>query len=154
MTYSRIMVGIDFSDTSLLALEHGKALAREADGDLEILHVHEPAFVPPVTAGVPAPVAGAYDAADALAANQHALRKLLEAHGLLDTATPMVRSGDPALTIAEAALEEQRDLVVVGTHGRSGLSRVVLGSVAEKVIRHSPCPVLVVPRAPETTSQA
>jgi universal stress protein A len=156
MPFTRLMVGIDFSETSLIALEHGKALARESDADLEVLHVHEPPAIPPIAAahpgGAPSTVVEAYDAGDVLHHSQRALRELLEAQGLQGRAVPMVRSGDPALTIAEAALEEKRDLVIVGTHGRSGLSRVVLGSVAEKVIRHSPCPVLVVPRPPESAS--
>jgi nucleotide-binding universal stress UspA family protein len=150
MTYSRLLVGLDFSDTSLAALDHGAALARATGADLEVLHVHEAPIVPPMApahpGGAPSVTIEAYAAGDVLHASQDELGRTLQARELEDLAVPMVRVGDPALTIAETALEEQRDLVIVGTHGRSGLSRVVLGSVAEKVVRHSPCPVLVIPR--------
>lgn len=57
-------------------------------------------------------------------------------------------SADPAATIVEAATEAGADLVVVGTHGRTGFQRLALGSVAERVLRQAPCPILVVPFAP------
>jgi len=158
MTFTRLMVGIDFSETSVIALEHGKQMAREAGANLEVLHVFQPPPIPPIATALPdggtAPttIVEAYDASDALHASEHALDELLRAHDMEGLAVPMVRAGDPALTIAETALDEKRDLVIVGTHGRSGLSRVFLGSVAEKVIRHSPCPVLVIPRPPEGAS--
>jgi nucleotide-binding universal stress UspA family protein len=52
--------------------------------------------------------------------------------------------GDPAEMIAEAAADANADLIVMGTHGRTGLTRLVMGSVAEEVLRHAPCPVLTI----------
>ena len=51
--------------------------------------------------------------------------------------------GDPATEIVRIAEEEQAELIVLGTHGRTGLSRILMGSVAEAVVRHAPCPVLI-----------
>jgi nucleotide-binding universal stress UspA family protein len=73
------------------------------------------------------------------------------AAGLL--ARAIVRTGPPASTIAETAAEEEADLVVVGTHGRSGLDRLIVGSVAERVVRLATCPVLVVKTA-DTVARA
>jgi nucleotide-binding universal stress UspA family protein len=53
---------------------------------------------------------------------------------------------EPAKAITETAAREKFDLIVMGTHGRSGLAHLALGSVAERVVRHAPCPVLTVPR--------
>jgi len=62
-----------------------------------------------------------------------------------------VGSGDPADAILRAAKEHKADLIVMGTHGRTGLAHVFLGSVAEKVVRHALCPVLVTPCQPVTS---
>jgi nucleotide-binding universal stress UspA family protein len=59
--------------------------------------------------------------------------------------TPCVRTGDPAHEIVAAAREWEADLIVLGTHGRQGIGRMFLGSVAETVLRHAPCAVLVIP---------
>ena len=64
------------------------------------------------------------------------------------TVRPIIRTGAPAEQIVELATTEHADLVVMGTHGRGGMSRVLLGSVADRVIRLAPCPVLTV-RKPE-----
>jgi nucleotide-binding universal stress UspA family protein len=57
---------------------------------------------------------------------------------------PLVRTGKPFREIVSLARQENIDLIVIATHGRTGLNRMVLGSTAEQVIRHAPCPVLVV----------
>ena len=64
------------------------------------------------------------------------------------TVRPVIRTGSPSEQIVELATSEPADLVVMGTHGRGGMSRVLLGSVADRVIRLAPCPVLTV-RKPE-----
>lgn len=80
-------------------------------------------------------------AAESLAHTQAALRAVLGADAAIDQ---RVDSGDPASAICGAAGDLGVDLVVVGSHGKGFISRVVLGSVSEHVVRHSPCPVLVV----------
>jgi nucleotide-binding universal stress UspA family protein len=66
----------------------------------------------------------------------------------------MIAQGVPSHTIVDLAGKRAVDLIIMGTHGRTGLSSVLLGSVAEKVVRLAPCPVLVTRRAPETPAVA
>src|SRR5438046_326022 len=68
--------------------------------------------------------------------------------------TTAVLPGVPANTIVEAARTERADLIVLGTHGRTGLERVLLGSVAERVVRNAPCAVLTVRQTPDATQGA
>jgi nucleotide-binding universal stress UspA family protein len=78
---------------------------------------------------------------------QTAARLQQKAAGLQErgkTVTPLVTRGQPFHEICEVAKGRQVDVIVMGTHGRSGLSHVLLGSVAERVVRHAPCPVLMV----------
>jgi nucleotide-binding universal stress UspA family protein len=136
----------DFSDLSQPAFELACALARDYAARLVVLHV---AGLPPVLPVegmlVPAPVA-----------DTEYVRGRLEA---VRPADPRVRVchrlavGDPAGEILAAATDEQADLIVLGTHGRGGLSRALMGSVAEAVQRAAPCPVLTV-RAPFRISPA
>jgi len=136
-----VLVAFDFSDTSKSALTYGRNLARAFDGRLHVLHVADvistsaAQFYPE---GPGDPEAKAHG----LAMNQ--LRAVLAADGL-DEARPAVRvAPDPALEVVEYAKELHADLIVIGTHGRTGVSRFLMGSVAENVIRTAPCPVLVV----------
>ena len=141
MSFRRILVAIDFEESAEQALARAVELARTEGAELMLLHVYIdlPAY-PDVTAGR---VQAIYQE------QRHWVEGELErrarharAQGLI--ARPMVRTGSPAVTIAQVAAEQQADLVVVGTHGRSGLDRFMLGSVAERVVRQAPCPVLVV----------
>jgi len=136
-----VLVAFDFSDTSKSALTYGRNLARAFGGRLHVLHVADvistsaAQFYPEGPGDPEAKAAG-------LALNQ--LRTLLSAEGVPD-ALPEVRvSPAPAQEIVEYAGEIHADLIVVGTHGRSGMSRLLMGSVAEHVVRTAPCPVLVV----------
>lgn len=132
-----ILCPTDFSAEARSAFEVACALAREAHGRLVVLHVERP----PVTtvggtAGVP-PLPTEYD-------REH-LREELNA---LRPPTPDVRVehrleyGEPDYRIVEVAGELGADLIVMGTHGRTGLRRLLMGSVAEHVVRKAPCPVL------------
>jgi universal stress protein A len=120
----RILFPTDFSDASEAASRTAVALAREYDAELIMVYV-----VPPVTDPSPSEGIGA------LAAEL--------APGL--TVKTEVLSGIPARRIADYARRQHVDLIVMGSHGRTGVSRALLGSVAEAVVRRSPCPVLVVP---------
>jgi nucleotide-binding universal stress UspA family protein len=74
------------------------------------------------------------------------MRKVAEAAGIAPAdALLSAKDGDPAKTIVDEALTAGSDLVVMGTHGRSGFERLLIGSIAEKVLRKAPCPVLLVP---------
>jgi nucleotide-binding universal stress UspA family protein len=124
LTIRRILFATDFSDASYVAGRAAVALARQVGADLTFLYV-----VPPVTD--PSPSAGLGAIAAELAPGMAVRTEVL--------------SGIPARKIAEYARQQRSDLIVMGSHGRTGLTRALLGSVAEAVVRRSPCPVLIVP---------
>jgi universal stress protein A len=125
----------DFSPRAECALQLACALARDYGARLVLLHV---APSPPLTygEGVMPVDTGAYlrEARDQLAALQ------LPADNV--RAERRFESGEPALEIVRVAKDLKADLIVMGTHGRSGLSRILMGSTAEKVLRQATCPVL------------
>jgi nucleotide-binding universal stress UspA family protein len=131
----RILVATDFSLCSLNALGRAEELARKLDAELVLLHVAS------------VPVAGAKTAGVAHAAAERELagtvRQLLH-HGV--KARSLLREGAPDEEILSAAETERVSLVVMGTHGRKGIAHMLLGSVAERVVRAAPCPVLTVGR--------
>jgi nucleotide-binding universal stress UspA family protein len=139
----RILVAVDFSEPSRLAFDDAAELAQKFGAELDVLHVWEvPSFVPPEVAVV---VGSGAELADAV---KKAAEKGLDSF-VADAArrgiavhAARLEMGLPASTIADAATDY--DLLVLGTHGRSGLTRFLLGSVAERVVRHAPCPVLTV----------
>lgn len=127
----RILCPVDFSDCARRALDQALALARWSGAGVTVLHV--------------AAAAAEADAADHEGPDRE-LRRFLEAHGApgvaLDAA---VARGPAAAAILDHAVASRADLLVLGTRGRSGWKRLVLGSVAEQVLRAAPCPVLTVP---------
>jgi nucleotide-binding universal stress UspA family protein len=136
-----ILCPVDFSEFSARALDHAVRLARFFDADLHVLHVVpivldvvEP--YPPVLPDLLMP---------AVEAAEDRLRRFVaparERHERIETS---VREGGAASTIQELAALLQADVVVMGTHGRTGLGRAVLGSVTESVMHHVACPVLTV----------
>lgn len=141
----RILQPTDFSECSAQATQYAFHLAAQLGAQLHLLHVIEDlrAVVPDYYYGA---VVWPQDLLEQMEAGaQRSLEKLVEAHG--DTAQPAVlavRQGTPFRTIVKYAEEHDVDLVVIGSHGRSGLGRMVMGSVAERVVRHAPCPVLTV----------
>jgi nucleotide-binding universal stress UspA family protein len=136
----RILVPIDFSACSKKALRYAVPLAKEHRAALTLLHVVPPAYGGGEYAGV--------DFARLEAALQESGEKDLaklavdEVRGAVPTDT-LVRVGQPAREVVELARSLPADLIVISTHGRTGLRHVFLGSVAEHVVRHAPCPVLV-----------
>jgi nucleotide-binding universal stress UspA family protein len=143
----RILVPVDFSEPSRIALEYAAELARGFGAKLDVLHVWEaPTFIAPgsfVAMGnsgmelVEMVRTSADSALDDFVSS--ARRRGLE------IAAARTEMGHPAHAITEAAARGGYDLLVLGTHGRSGMSHILLGSVAERVLRHAPCPVLTVP---------
>lgn len=143
--FHRILVPVDGSPNALSVLAAVAPLARDYKADVTVLGVEPPPVVAPAVYGEtayvvpePPPHAGE-DAAEAVA-------KLAEA-GV--SAKPMTAKGDPADRILHVADEIKADLIAIATHGRSGWTRFVLGSVTERVLRHSTVPMLIV-RAPDT----
>jgi universal stress protein A len=146
--YQNILCPIDFSDGSLAALEEALCLAEAFDAKIALLHVWQLPTVA-VTDGFiwpheTWPRLGAQLEAAAQQRMQHLLETIPEARRR--RITDRVLCGDAASTILEQAAELATDLIVMGTHGRRGPSRFLMGSVAEKVVRHAPCPVLTVRR--------
>jgi len=137
-----ILCPVDFSEASQHAIDHALAVARWSGAAVSALHVCHPMFVP-VTSGV----GTGDDSSDAetsrLRAAAASLIEIAGARGLqVDIA---VESGDPARQILEHADRHATNLIVMGTHGATGFGRLLLGSVAEKVLRKARCPVLTVP---------
>lgn len=141
-----ILVGIDFSKGSLMALDYATTLARALGGTLTLVYVIPPGLDPPDIGFVPGELAAIEQRSRRNAEKRlAALAKKISAP-LRGTA--LVRQGQPSEMLASAVRELGSDLLVIATHGRTGLDRLLLGSTAEKVMRRAPCPVLVV-RAPE-----
>lgn len=140
----RILCPVDFSDTSHHALEHAAALAGWYESRLTVLHVIAPAFFePPVLfADFAGPVPSAEDRAY-LAERVRSWAAAASPPGL--AVETLLQQGPPARRILEYATADRSDLIVLGTHGRTGFEHLLLGSVAEKVLRKARCPVLTVP---------
>lgn len=138
MAFEKILCPIDFDENSLTALEMAKQIARQNVGRLDILHIVRPSDV--LAMSSPA----AARAEEARAVEQ--LNKLEERIGDLPHEVT-VRYGNPADEILKAEAEFGVGLVVVATHGRTGVSHFFLGNVAERVVRESTCPVLTVRRS-------
>jgi nucleotide-binding universal stress UspA family protein len=138
---SRILCPLDFSEGSEHALRYAKALAQAYAAELLLMHVVEtPAIYLYPDVGIPAGAlekqratcAGRLTGITAAVREEHP-----NTHGLLT-------DGNPCVLIAEAAKTHETDLIVMGTHGRTGLAHALLGSVAETVVRKAPCPVLTI----------
>lgn len=137
----QILVPVDFSECSRKALRYALPFARVFGAGISLLHVVETAYV----MGEFGAVDYAAMAADLTTEAERQLCMLAtEEIGASAAWKIAVRPGRPATEIVEAARELAADLIVIATHGRTGLQHVLLGSVAENVVRHAPCPVLTV----------
>ncbi|HKZ04778.1 MAG TPA: universal stress protein [Methylomirabilota bacterium] len=139
--FYRIIVPVDFSDASEEAWTLALKVAALSDAELVLVHV-----VPesPFLAGSPL---GAVNVAEVMVKQRHWAER--ELAGWVERARAegcrariAVRPGVPHAEILAAATDERADLIVIGTHGRGGFDRALLGSVADRVIRLAPCPVL------------
>lgn len=145
-SFNKILVPVDFSECSAEALAYARMLADKLGSHLDVLHAYDvPTFIPPHVVVM----MGELDAPLTEHAERHAKEQLdefLARHGVPKEAAVGRRTlmGPPASTVLEAAEDGKYDLVVMGTHGRTGLPRLVMGSTAEKVVRGAPCPVLTV----------
>jgi nucleotide-binding universal stress UspA family protein len=136
----RVLVPVDFSDCSKNALEYALGLSEPLGAKVEVLHVWDIGWVSPdltVWAGESKKSVLEFAKQEA----ELMLEDLLQSHAGL---TGELAHGQAAEEIAKKA-EAGFDLVVMGTHGRTGLSHLVMGSVAQKVVRLAHCPVLTVP---------
>jgi len=142
MPFKTILFATDFSAASKVAFEIASGLARDYKARMIAVHVIEPVRM------------GFSEFATYVGPDEDKGLAMENLHGL-QPPCPMVTieyrllEGDPAVVIVETAQETDADLIVMGTHGRAGLTRLVMGSVAEEVLRHAPCPVLTI-REPVT----
>ncbi len=137
----RILVPVDFSECSRKVLHYGVSLARQFNAEVLLVHVLVSVPPPPQVLVLEAETLGAKYHEEA-AKQLSEWRKEAVSHATVKAA---VRSGTSAYyEIVEAARESNCDLIVIGNRGRTGLARVFLGSTAEQVVRHAPCPVLVI----------
>lgn len=144
ITLKRILVPIDFFDCSLDALEYAAAVAKESGAEVTLLHVMEP-----VSYGLDFALG---DAASLARTREGMLQRLETLTAAVVAAgiptRSRVRGGIPRDAILEESQQWSSDLIVMGTHGRRGISHLLNGSVAEAVLRHADCPVLAV-RSPK-----
>lgn len=139
----KILVPVDFSPQSMKALHYALSFAEQYQAHLILLNVVEPAVYPTELGYIPSEIEALHQ--NVLAASRERLQRLVQERlpaGL--PAEQQVRVGSPYLEITAAATETNSDLIVIATHGYTGLKHVFLGSTAERVIRHAPCPVLTV----------
>ena len=141
----KILVPLDFSPPSDYALTYAKALAADFGASLHLLHVIEdrlmtgPWPVEVYLGELPRLREGLIKDAESRMLD---CLKAIEKSGI--QATGEVLIGGPFQTIVDLVPTSGVDLIVMGTHGRTGITHLLIGSVAERVIRHAPCPVLVV----------
>jgi len=141
MRFKKVLVAVDFSEPSRNAVQSAATLAADSGAELVLVHVWEP------TAhlyGMPAfPVAFAEDYLAQAKQSVESAKRDAEQLGAKQVST-LVLTGTPWHELVELLRKDPSfDLVIAGTHGRTGLKHVLLGSVAERIVRHSPVPVLV-----------
>lgn len=148
MAFTNILIPIDFSDHSVRALRQAIGLAREGGAKLTLMHV---GVLPHVVASDYG-LSGASSALLTQVGEQAAREQLHRLEGLAKAEIPeslghanLLREGYPPREILDQVKQGGHDLVVLGTHGRTGLQRLLLGSVAERVVREAHVPVMVVP---------
>jgi len=140
--YDRIVIAVDFSEHSAEAVQAGTELAKQFGAEVHLIHAFE----------IPVPVLTPYEVAlpdnfvgDARSAARRELDSVeKQVGGAGVQVSAHLRDGPPDTAIDELAREIDADLIVMGTRGNTGLKHVLLGSVAERTLRHAPCPVLTI----------
>ena len=136
MAQKTILFPTDFSTASDAALVHAESLARQMNARLLIVHVEEPPLAyggGELYYGLPEP-------------SSERILKMLEDVKPSDPSVPYTHRltmGDPAGEVVRMASDENAEMIILGTHGRTGMTRLLMGSVAEAIVRRAPCPVLV-----------
>jgi nucleotide-binding universal stress UspA family protein len=155
----RVLVPVDFSEPSLRALDYAVEFSRRRHAQLVLLHVVEPVYYPAAADmyGVGFDLGNVYGEIERAARAQLSqLAAKLRARRV--AVRPLLSLGTAHQAILESAKKLKADLIIMSTHGRTGLSHVLLGSVADKVVRSAPCPVVTVPgrrsAAPSRTRRA
>jgi nucleotide-binding universal stress UspA family protein len=138
-----ILVPVDFGETSARALQYAISIADRFGASLDLLHVvPNPYLDDPAGLYLPLPVTYVSDLVNEAKKRLNELAAPADGERL--RARAVVNVGDPLRQLVDYAASESVDLIVMGTHGRSGVAHLFLGSVAERVVRTAPCPVLTV----------
>ncbi|MGE0824902.1 MAG: universal stress protein [Candidatus Binatia bacterium] len=140
MLFNKIVVPVDFSDHSEKALEWALTLAQARNTPLVLCHV----IARPPMEWLGRSSLDEHKIEDGLRAEAEKRLQAQTARQAIPIRSVVVYGGPPATEICRLAEEEQADLIVMGTQGKTGLSHLLMGSVAERVVRHAPCPVLTV----------
>lgn len=145
ITLKNILVATDFGEPADAALLYGRALAKAFGARLHVLHVVEDAYASAYASEMYVPPDPSVQAEINEAAQKRLDELVLDSDGSGPAVTTVLRiSNAPAPAIVGYAKDEGIDLIVIGTHGRKGIAHLLLGSVAERVVRTAPCPVLTV----------
>lgn len=141
--WKKVLCPIDFSEPARAAMKVAVEVSRQFGSELTLFHSYElPGYTLPEGSVVASPKM-LQDLADQAEAHLEEWRRLAEEMGA-PRVTTAKGIGEPAIEISELAREGGYDLIVVGTHGRTGIRHALLGSVAERVVRRAGCPVLTV----------
>jgi nucleotide-binding universal stress UspA family protein len=142
MTAQRFLVPVDFSENANQAVECAITLASKLEARVTLLHVIQPLPLGSGDMGMTVPYTYIQELEAYITSRMQAYLERVTAAGLEGEIA--VVHGVPFQEILETAKVQQVDLIIMGTQGRTGLQHVLMGSVAEKVVRLAPCPVLVV----------
>jgi len=142
-SFTKILVAVDFSPHSEAALAMAIDLARRYDAAISVVHVYQPPHLPPPDGYLVMSPAELTDLLGQIERRLESVGRTTREAGIHHVETHLLH-GNPAAEIARQARIGSNDLIVIGTHGRTGFKRLVLGSVAERVLHKAPCPVLAV----------
>jgi nucleotide-binding universal stress UspA family protein len=141
MAIRKILIAIDGEPIAAHAAEMGFELAQSLGAEVALIYGVDPNLAYAPQSGV----SSSQLIAEAERDGRRLLASVAQHSTLQSRPLEFVQSGKPSAEIVKAAAEWPADLIVIGSHGRRGIERALLGSVAEAVLRHAPCPVLVVP---------
>ena len=140
VVFRKILIAVDSEPIAAYAVDIGAEIARLAGAEMAFIHVIDPALLNAADTGIQPAVFTA-------SAKEEARKLINECRKSLpqeSAALEFVQIGIPLTEIVNAARDWPADLIVIGSHGRGGVKRALLGSIAEGVMRHASCPVLVV----------
>ena len=140
-TIKKVLVPIDFSDYSKSALKYAVNFAKSFNADIILIYVVEPVIYPPDFSMGQIAMPSITTEWDDRAKDE--LQKLAKSEiAEIANVKTIIKTGKPFVEIIETAKEENIDLIIIATHGHSGVEHILFGSTAEKVVRKAPCPVL------------
>ncbi|MFV1975480.1 MAG: universal stress protein [Candidatus Scalindua sp.] len=143
--FKRIIVPIDFSDCSRKALEYAIATAKAHNSKLTILHVYEESFIEPYVNAANSEEEAGEIMKEIEFVNETKYDEFLKTVDLSGVEyEKLLKKGVPETDIVEIAMEQQANLIVMGTHGRSGIKHILIGSTSEEVVRAVHCDIIIV----------